>query len=277
MGRTIISWATHTWNPATGCSKVSEECAHCYAETLSLRRGWTKLPWTVPNAAVNVTVHYDRLKAPFRMRLDPGEEPHPRYPIRVFVNSMSDMFHAQVPDGFLAEVFYVMNHPDNAGRVFQVLTKRPERAAEWPGPWGPNIWLGTTCGHERTRHRIATLTRAKARVKFVSIEPLLTRLPKLNLTGIDQILVGGESGGGYRPMRMEWARELRDAAAAQRVAYFFKQDSAFRTETRCYLVEADGRCMQYRQFPGCFTPAVEVEPDNPAKHLELFPILSRTA
>jgi protein gp37 len=240
---------------------------------LSLRRGWTKKPWTEPNAAQNVTVHQDRLRFPYRCNLERADVPHPRYPIRIFVNSMSDLFHRQVPDTFLRDVFTVMNDPLNRGRVFQVLTKRPERAADWPGPWGPNIWLGTSCGDARTRFRIDHLRRAGAQVKFISMEPLLTSLLPVDLTGIDQVLIGGESGPGYRPMKMEWARELRDECAGLGVAYFFKQDSAFRTETRCYLVEEDGRCMQYRQFPGEFTPAVEVEPDNLKKHREVFPML----
>lgn len=277
MGPSIISWCTHTWNPATGCSKVSEECQKCYAATLSLRRGWTKLPWTHANAAQNVTVHYDRLKFPFKVKLDADQIAHPRYPIRIFVNSMSDLFHDQVPDDFIAEVFHVMNHPQNAGRVFQVLTKRPERAARWPGPWGPNIWQGTTCGHAHTKHRIDALRDCGAHTKFVSAEPLLTDIVPLNLRGIDQVIVGGESGPGYRPMDMAWARRVRDACAEQGVAYFFKQDAAFRTETRCYLVEEDGRCMQYRQFPRELTAPVEVEPDNEKYHVNHFPIFQASA
>ena len=256
----------------TGCSKISEECAHCYAEALSLRYGWTRHPWTEPNAAINVQERPERLKLPGKFKLASDDIPHPRYPIRVFVNSMSDMFHERVNDGFLRQVFAVMNMlPD---RIFQVLTKRPERAAEWPGPWTDNIWLGTTCGHERTRHRIDTLRTTAAAIKFVSIEPLLTALPALDLTGIDQILVGGESGPGFRPMSMDWARDLRDQAAAKNVAYFFKQDASFRTESRCYLVEADGRCMEYRQFPNCLTPPREVRPDNEMKHRELFRVVA---
>src|SRR5579863_3513612 len=278
MGPSIISWCTHTWNPATGCSKpvetdsetgkrfISPECQHCYAETLSLRRGWTLKPWTGPNAKENVRVHEDRLRFPYSVKLAPGDVPHPVYPIRIFVNSMSDLFHAEVPDSFIASVFSVMNDPANAGRIFQVLTKRPERAATWPGPWGKNIWMGTTCGHEKTKHRIDYLRQCKAHVRFISAEPLLTSLMPLDLTGIHQVITGGESGGGYRPMKMTWVREIRDACAAAKVAMFAKQDAAFRTETRCYLVEEDGTCKQYRQMPGYLIDPIIVQPDNPKHH-----------
>src|ERR1035438_4752332 len=190
MGKTLISWATHTWNPATGCSKpietdpatgkrfISPECLHCYAETLSNRRGWTPKPWTEPNAELNIRTHEDRLRRPFTFKLDKEQllTKHPVYPIRVFVNSMSDLFHRLVPDSFIAEVFAIMNDPRNAGRIFQVLTKRPERAAEWPGPWGPNIWMGTTTGDARTKFRIDHLRRCAAMVRFISVEPLLSSM-----------------------------------------------------------------------------------------------------
>jgi len=287
MGPTAISWATHTWNPATGCSKpietdpdtgkrfISPECLHCYAETLSLRRGWTKKPWTDPNAKDNVRFHPERLKAAFNFKLDADQQlnPHPKYPIRIFVNSMSDLFHREVPDDFIADVFHVMNHPKNYGKIFQVLTKRPERAAEWPGPWGPNIWMGTTSGDARTRFRIDHLRRVGAGTRFISVEPLLTSMVPVDLTGIHQVIVGGESGNGYRPMNMLWARELRDACVEQHVPFFFKQDAAALTERRCYLVEEDGSCWQWRQFPRDFSAPLRVEPDDPRRHAQMFPIL----
>jgi protein gp37 len=287
MGPTKISWATHTWNPATGCSKpietdsvtgkrfVSPECQNCYAETLSLRRGWTKKPWTDPNAKQNVSIHPERLKAAFTFKLDAAQaaNAHPKYPIRIFTNSMSDLFHREVPDDFIAEVFHIMNHPKNSMKVFQVLTKRPERAADWPGPWGPNIWMGTTSGDARTRFRIDQLRRVGAQTRFISAEPLLTSMIPVDLAGIHQLIVGGESGNGYRPMNMAWARELRDACLDQRVAFFFKQDAAALTERRCYLVEEDGSCWQWRQFPRDFSAPLRVEPDDPRRHAQMFPIL----
>ena len=291
MGKTAISWATHTWNPATGCSKpievdpetgkkfISPECEHCYAEALSLRRGWTKNHWTEPNAELNVTIHPDRLAAAFKFNLDAEQlaKAHPKYPIRVFVNSMSDLFHRLVPDEFIWQVFAVMNDPRNAGRIFQVLTKRPERAAEWPGPWGPNIWMGTTSGDARTKFRIDHLRRCAAMVRFISVEPLLSSMVPIDLSGIHQVIVGGESGPGFRPMEMMWARELRDACVEQGCAFFFKQSDAYRTETRCYLVEENGRCYEWRQMPGELSAPVEVQPDNAAFHQKHFHILPNTA
>src|SRR3990167_7129414 len=129
---TIISWTNETWNPTTGCSRVSEGCRSCYAERLSLKFGWSKTPWTARNAAQNVKVHPDRLSKPYGFKTGS----------RVFVNSMSDLFHEQIPDSFIAQVFRVMN--DLPAITFQVLTKRPERAATWGGPWTPNIWQGTS-------------------------------------------------------------------------------------------------------------------------------------
>jgi protein gp37 len=291
MGKTAISWATHTWNPATGCSKpietdpatgerfISPECKNCYAEALSLRRKWTTHHWTEPNAEANVRIHPDRLRAAFNFNLDAQQlaKAHPLYPIRVFVNSMSDLFHRLVPDEFIWQVFQVMNDPRNAGRVFQVLTKRPERAAEWPGPWGPNIWMGTTSGDARTKFRIDHLRRCAAQVRFISVEPLLSSMVPIDLTGIHQVIVGGESGPGFRPMEMQWARELRDACVEQGCAFYFKQSDSFRTEMRCYLVEKDGRCYEWRQMPHDLSAPVEVQPDNAAFHQKHFHILPSTA
>jgi len=125
-----------------------------------------------------------------------------------------------------------------------------------------------------TKWRINALRDSGAKVRFLSMEPLLASMLPLNLSGIDQVIVGGESVAHRRPMEMTWVRELRDACAAQGVAFFMKQDSAFRTESRAYLVEDDGRCLQYRQFPGELTPPVEVAPDNARYHREHFPILA---
>ena len=248
---------------------------NCYAESLSLRRKWTDKPWTEPNAEGNVKIHPDRLRQAFNFNLDAEQRAvaHPRYPIRVFVNSMSDLFHRLVPDQFIWQVFAVMNDPRNAGRVFQVLTKRPERAAGWLGPWGPNIWMGTTTGDARTKFRIDHLRRCAAKVRFISVEPLLTRMVPINLSGIHQLIVGGESGPGFRPMEMSWARELRDACVEQGTAFYFKQSDAFRTEMRCYLVEEDGRCFEWRQMPGELSAPVEVQPDNAEFHRKHFNIL----
>jgi protein gp37 len=262
MGKTIISWATHTWTPVTGCSRVDRECEHCYAESLSLKRGWSALPWTERNAAANVILHPDRLRAPLS------------YPAgsRVFLTSMGDIFHREVPDDFLRRIFEVMRHAKH--HRFMVLTKRPERMAEWPGPWLPHIWAGTTVGHRGAKalRRLEDLRRTPAQIRFISAEPLLEDLGAIDLTGIHQVLVGGESGSGYRPMNMAWARSLRDRCVESRVAYFHKQDAAYQTETRCYLVEEDGSAWEWHQWPDDLRPPKRVQPDNPKYHREHFPI-----
>jgi protein gp37 len=192
-------------------------------------------------------------------------------PSRVFVNSMSDAFHKDVPDSFLREMFAVMN--ETPQHTYQILTKRPERASDWPGPWTPNIWMGTSVEDDRVIHRIDTIRKCKALTRFISAEPLIGPLTNLDLTGIHWVIVGGESGPGYRSMDMQWARNIRDQCVEAGVAYFFKQDSSARTETRCYLVEEDGRCFVWHQWPDAMNPPVEVEPDNPKFHQEHFRIL----
>jgi protein gp37 len=260
---TLISWTDETWNPVTGCSRVSEGCRNCYAERLSLRFGWSKKPWTSANAAVNVRCHADRLEIPLRLKR----------PSRIFTNSMSDMFHPQVPDAFLARIFDVMTKtPQHA---YQILTKRPERAAEWPGPWTQNIWMGTSIEDAKVVNRADHLRRCDAHVRFISAEPLLGPLmPALDLTGIDWVIVGGESGPGFRPMDHAWARALRDECVRRKVAFFFKQDAAFRTETRPYLVEADGSLWEWRQYPGALNPPKQVAGRSIPTVPELPPVLT---
>ncbi|MDR3638553.1 MAG: phage Gp37/Gp68 family protein [Isosphaeraceae bacterium] len=212
-----IEWTDSTWNPVTGCSKVSPGCANCYAETLSLRFGWSKAPWTPANAAENVILHPERLLLPTRWR-------HPR---RVFVNSMSDLFHELVPDPYIRQVFDVMAQCPQ--HEFQVLSKRPERMCAvhrlWTERHGilPNVWLGTSIENDRWVGRAGALRETPAAVRFISAEPLLGPLPSLDLTNIDWLIVGGESGVGHRPMEAGWVRDLRDRAVEAGVAFFFKQ------------------------------------------------------
>lgn len=269
MGKSIISWTDYTWTPVTGCSKVDEECVRCYAETLSLKRHWSKAPWTERNAPQNVILHPDRLKHPLS------------YPAgsRVFVTSMGDIFHKEVPDSYLHRVFEVMKLCGSHRIRFMVLTKRPERMAEWPGPWPANIWAGTTVGHRGAKalQRLEDLRRTPAQTRFISCEPLLEDLGDIDLTAIHQVLVGGESGSGFRPMEMQWARNLRDRCVTAGAAYFFKQDASYVTETRCYLVEKDGSCWKYQQQPDQlpFRAPERVQPDNLKRHREQFPILGQ--
>jgi protein gp37 len=219
---TAIEWTDATWNPVTGCSKVSAGCDNCYAETLSLRFGWSKLPWSPENAAENVVLHPERLSKPLSWRK----------PSMVFVNSMSDLFHDLVPDDYIGQVFDVMR--DFPQHTFQVLTKRPQRMAFWTERYQPlplpNVWLGTSIESDRYSFRANHLRETPAAVRFLSCEPLLGPLPSLNLAGIDWLIVGGESGTGHRHIDPEWVRGLRDAAQATRIAderpdcaFFFKQ------------------------------------------------------
>lgn len=237
MNKTIISWTGHTWNPVHGCSRVSEGCRNCYAEQLSRRYGFTKKPWIGANAAENVMLKPHKLRDPYRIK----------EPARIFVNSMSDLFHPQVPDDYIRRVFDVMN--DLPQHVFQVLTKRPERAAEWAYGWADHIWMGTSVEDRRVVHRIDSLRKCPAHVRFVSAEPLIGPFGQVDLTGIHWIIVGGESGKNHRKMDHAWAREIKNQCVAQNVAFFFKQDSGYKTELRPWLVEEDGSRWEWQQWP----------------------------
>ena len=248
---TAIAWTDETWNPTTGCSKVSDGCDHCYAETLSLRFGWSAKPWTPENAAENVILHPERLRKPLTWRK----------PRMVFVNSMSDLFHEQIPDEFITQVWDVMVEAKR--HTFQVLTKRPERAVTflrtyWHGgdpsvcvsPTRPaaNVWLGTSIETAQFAWRASVLKQAPAAVHFVSAEPLLGPLFNggrphwhLDLRGISWLIVGGESGNGHRSVDPEWVRDLRDVAVANGTAFFFKQWGG-RTP------EAGGRMLDGREW-----------------------------
>jgi protein gp37 len=209
--KSAIEWTDATWNPVTGCSKVSPGCANCYAETLSLRFGHSKLPWTPENAAENVIFHPERLRLPLTWR----------EPRRVFVNSMSDLFHELVPWEYIDRVFDVMEQAER--HTFQVLTKRPERMRALARLVPPNVWLGTSIENNRWVGRADYLRETPPAIRFLSLEPLLGSLPSLDLTAIDWVIVGGESGVGHRPIRADWVRDLRDRCVANGVAFFFKQ------------------------------------------------------
>ena len=209
--RSGIEWTETTWNPVTGCSKVSPGCAHCYAERMAKRlqaMGVRKY-----SRGFEVATHADALDEPYRWR-------RPRL---VFVNSMSDLFHASVPVAFIEAVFATMNGASQ--HTFQVLTKRPERlrALESRLCWTPNIWLGASIESEQWLGRLGPLTATGARTKFLSLEPLLGPIPRLDLSGIDWVIAGGESGPGARPMRVEWVQAIRDACVRSDVPFFFKQ------------------------------------------------------
>lgn len=215
-----IEWTEATWNPVTGCSQVSPGCAHCYAKTFAER--WRGVPGHPYEQGFDLKLWPDRLEHPLKWTK----------PRRVFVNSMSDLFHDQVPLSFIQDVFDVMKAADR--HTFQVLTKRHERLAELAPllEWTPNIWIGVSIENRRFTHRADYLRQVNASVRFVSAEPLLGPLvdvaTPLELEGIDWLILGGESGAGFRPVRKEWMEDLRDLAAAQGTALFVKQMGGFR-------------------------------------------------
>lgn len=251
MNKTKISWTTVTWNPVHGCHKVDEACRHCYAAELSLKRGWTTALWTAPNAEQNVQEKPHKLREPYKLK----------EPSRIFVNSMSDLGHELITDDYLRQIWDVMM--DLPQHTFQCLTKRPKRFLSWPGPWPSHIWLGTTVGDVKGKWRLDALRETDAYLKFVSFEPLLEDLGEVDLTGIHWAIVGGESGPGFRPMDHAWARSIRDQCVEQGVAFFFKQDASYRTETRPYLVEEDGSHWKWEQWPDEMRPPWEVDQPQP--------------
>jgi protein gp37 len=206
-----IEWTECTWNPVTGCTKISAGCLNCYAERMARRLRAMGQP-NYRNG-FKLTLHPHTLELPLRWR-------RPRI---IFVNSMSDLFHKDVPLDFIEQVFDVMQRAPQ--HCFQVLTKRSERLADLSPrlPWPANVWMGVTVESEDYRCRIEHLKRTNAMVKFLSLEPLLTPLPDIDLTGIDWIILGGESGPGARPMQPEWATDIRDQCVAAQVPFFFKQ------------------------------------------------------
>ncbi len=211
MAASKIEWTDATWNPVTGCNKISPGCKHCYAERLSKRLKATGMAKYRNGFAV--TLHPDTLDIPLRWRK----------PRSIFVNSMSDLFHVDVPDEFIAQVFDVMTRAH--WHRFQVLTKRPERVASLNAklPWPNQIWMGASVESQDYIHRIDLLRETDAAIKFLSLEPLLGPLPNLDLDGIDWVIVGGESGPGARPMEADWARDIRDQCQAAGVPFHFKQ------------------------------------------------------
>ena len=206
-----IEWTESTWNPVTGCSKVSPGCKHCYAERLALRLQ----AMGQPNYANGFTValHDDVLERPLTWRK----------PQTIFVNSMSDLFHDRVPLAFIDRVFDVMCRA--SWHRFQILTKRHERLASVGQelPWPPNVWMGVSVESSLFRIRIDALRQVPAAVRFLSLEPLLGPLPGLNLDGIHWVIVGGESGPGARPMQPDWVVDIHEQCKAARVPFFFKQ------------------------------------------------------
>lgn len=206
-----IEWTDATWNPVTGCDKVSPGCAHCYAERMALRL--QAMGQVNYRNGFQVTLQPQMLELPLRWRA----------PRSIFVNSMSDLFHEEVPAEYVERVFDVMRRA--SWHRFQVLTKRAARLRDLDAQldWPDNVWMGVSVESERYLHRIDALRATHAAVRFLSIEPLLGPIERLDLRGIDWVIGGGESGPGARPMDARWMRSIRDQCVSAGVAFFFKQ------------------------------------------------------
>lgn len=211
MAQSSIEWTEMTWNPTTGCTKISAGCKFCYAEIMSKRLQAMGVEKYKDN--FEVRIHPEALKIPYTWKSSKV----------VFVNSMSDLFHEKIPLEFIQEVFKVMN--DNPQHVFQVLTKRAERLLEVHTElkWTHNIWMGVSVENAKFKNRIDCLRQTQARVKFLSLEPLLGPLKNLNLDNIDWVIVGGESGHRPRKMSPDWVLEIHEQCLEKKVAFFFKQ------------------------------------------------------
>lgn len=213
MAQSSIEWTEMTWNPVTGCDKISAGCKFCYAEVMAKRlkaMGVEKY-----QNEFKLTIHEEELKLPYSWKKSKV----------VFVNSMSDLFHKDVPVEFIQQVFRVMK--ENPQHVFQVLTKRADVMLYYDKEgwldWSHNIWMGVSVENEKVMNRIDLLRQSNARTKFLSCEPLIGPLPNLKLNGIDWVIVGGESGRNPRPMHKEWVLDIKQQCEKTDVAFFFKQ------------------------------------------------------
>jgi protein gp37 len=235
--KTTIEWTETTWNPVSGCTKISRGCDNCYAERFSERfRGVKGHPF---EQGFDLRLWPERLQYPIQWRR----------PRRIFVNSMSDLFQKEIPTSFIEQVFETMEQAD--WHTYQVLTKRSsllrdfvnERYARSTCP--PHIWLGVSVEDRQALSRVEHLRKSRASIRFLSVEPLLGPIGKVDLEGIHWVIVGGESGPGFRPMQSSWAEEVRDQCLAQGVAFFFKQWGGQRPKSGGNLL--DGR--KWAQFP----------------------------
>jgi protein gp37 len=228
-----IEWTDATWNPVTGCTKVSPGCKYCYAERLATRLKAMGNPRY--KNGFDLTLQADQLQLPLKWR----------QPRRIFVNSMSDLFHEQIPADYIRAVFDVMNRA--SWHNFQILTKRAERLAALAAKltWGSNIWQGVSVEGPDYLSRITYLQTVPARIRFLSLEPLLNGIPNLPLEHIHWVIVGGESGPNHRPIRPEWVRNIRDQCRSQRIPFFFKQWGGLNSKAGGCLL--DGR--KWHEWP----------------------------
>jgi protein gp37 len=211
MAKSSIEWTESTWNPVTGCTKISAGCTHCYAERMAMRL--KAMGQHAYATGFDLAIHPEKLRQPLQWRKSST----------IFVNSMSDLFHEDIPLEFIQDVFATMR--EASWHRFQILTKRADRLEELDEvlEWPENVWMGVTVERQDYVFRIDHLRRTGARVKFLSCEPLLGPLSILDLSGIGWVIVGGESGPNSRPMDLEWVRELRDQCTPAGVPFFFKQ------------------------------------------------------
>ena len=220
-----IEWTESTWNPLTGCTKISPGCKHCYAERMALRLK----AMGQPNYAngFNITIHEHALGLPLTWKK----------PQVVFVNSMSDLFHEAVPVEFILQVFDIMRQA--SWHTFQVLTKRSQRLADLDKEirWSGNIWMGVSVENDNYQYRIDDLKKTKAPIKFLSLEPLLGPLPNLDLQGINWVIAGGESGPGARPIKEDWVIDIKERCLAVGVPFFFKQWGGFNKKRNGRLLQ----------------------------------------
>jgi protein gp37 len=228
-----IEWTEATWNPVTGCTQVSPGCAHCYAKVFAER--WQGVPGHPYEQGFDLRLWPERLDIPLRWRR----------PRTIFVNSMSDLFHEDIPLEFVDRVFATMREAH--WHTFQILTKRQDRLGELAMrlDWPPNVWMGVTIENRRFIHRADVLRAVPAAVRFISAEPLLGPLERLDLRGIDWLIAGGESGARHRRIDPDWVRDLRDACVRAGVSFFFKQWGGRRPKSNGR--ELDGR--RWDEYP----------------------------
>ncbi len=239
-----IEWTESTWNPVRGCTRVSEGCRFCYAERIAARFSGKGMAYE--GFAENTTTgpQWTREVRPVRALLnEPLKWKKPRH---IFVNSMSDLFHEKVKFDFIQEVFSVMEKAN--WHKFQILTKRSSRLLKYNQqlPWPPNVWMGVSVEDDRVIDRIDDLRQTKAKIKFLSLEPLIGPLSDLNLDGIDWVIVGGESGPGSREMKREWVIDIKDQCERKGINFFFKQWGGVRKSKNGR--ELDG--VTYNEMPG---------------------------
>jgi protein gp37 len=237
--KTGIEWTDAVWNPMTGCTKISAGCDHCYAEVVAHRR--TRETYLKQLPVRETAANIDN---PFAPRFWPDRLAYPlswKRPMRIFVNSMSDVFHSHFTQDMIRSVFEVIVAAD--WHQFQLLTKRPERALRLADqlPWPDNLWLGTSVENMTVARRVQDLVKTPAKVKFLSAEPLIGSLNTLDVSGLDWVIGGGESGAGARPCDPAWARELRDNCSEAGVAFFWKQWGG-------YTPKAGGRKLDGREW-----------------------------